>query len=133
MKNNIHIMENYIQNIKRIREQKGISQDYMAMELGISQSTYTKLERGEVNLYVDRLLKIAKVLNIGLARIFDENANNSFNVNTYDTSSNFNQVIENQYNDSKELIKKLQNTLESENQHLKEEVVFLRKLVEGKF
>lgn len=126
-------MENYIQNIKRIREQKGISQDYMAMELGISQSTYTKLERGEVNLYVDRLLKIAKVLNIGLARIFDENANNSFNVNTYDTSSNFNQVIENQFNDSKELIKKLQNTLESENQHLKEEVVFLRKLVEGKF
>lgn len=126
-------MENYIQNIKRIREQKGISQDYMAMELGISQSTYTKLERGEVNLYVDRLLKIAKVLNVGLARIFDENANNSFNVNTYDTSSNFNQVIENQYNDSKELIKKLQNTLESENQHLKEEVVFLRKLVEGKF
>lgn len=126
-------MENYIQNIKRIREQKGISQDYMAMELGISQSTYTKLERGEVNLYVDRLLKIAKVLNIGLARIFDENANNSFNVNTYDTSSNFNQVIENQYNDSKELIKKLQSTLESENQHLKEEVVFLRKLVEGKF
>lgn len=129
----IHIMENYIQNIKKIREQKGISQDYMAIELGISQSTYTKLERGEVNLYVDRLLKIAKVLNIGLARIFDENANNSFNVNTYDTSSNFNQVIENQFNDSKELIKKLQNTLESENQHLKEEVVFLRKLVEGKF
>jgi len=75
-------MNNYIQNIKKIREDKGLSQEYMAMKLGISQSTYTKVERGEVNLYVDRLLKIIK--------IFDEDKQNMFTVNSYDSSSNTN-------------------------------------------
>ncbi len=124
-------MVEYIQNIKKIRETKGISQEYMAMELGISQSTYTKVERGEVNLYVDRLLKIAKILDVGLAKIFDESALNSFNVNTYDTSTNYNQVVENLYND-KDVVNKLQSTLEMENKHLKEEITFLRKLVSDK-
>src|SRR5690606_18352355 len=120
-------MKDYIQNIKKIRETKGISQEYMAMELGISQSTYTKVERGEVNLYVDRLLKIAKVLDVGLSKIFDEDASNVFNVNSYDSSSNTNlQVVENLYNDNKDVLNKLQNVLEEENKHLKEEVAFLR-------
>lgn len=122
-------MVDYVRNIKKIRENKGISQEYMAMELGISQSTYTKVERGEVNLYVDRLLKIAKILDIGLAKIFDENAANSFNVNTYDSSTNYNQVIENLYNDNKEFVNKFHDVLEAENKHLKEEILFLRKLI----
>ena len=125
-------MKDYIQNIKKIRESKGISQEYMAMELGISQSTYTKVERGEVNLYVDRLLKIAKVLDVGLSKIFDENAAKIFNVNSNDSSSNTNQVqvVENLYNDNKDVLNKLQNVLEEENKHLKEEIAFLRRMVE---
>lgn len=83
-------MNNYIQNIKKIREDKGLSQEYMAMKLGISQSTYTKVERGEVNLYVDRLLKIIKIFDVGLAKIFDEDKQNMFTVNSYDSSSNTN-------------------------------------------
>lgn len=83
-------MNNYIQNIKKIREDKGLSQEYMAMKLGISQSTYTKVERGEVNLYLDRLLKIIKIFDVGLAKIFDEDKQNMFTVNSYDSSSNTN-------------------------------------------
>jgi len=125
-------MKDYIQNIKKIREEKGISQEYMAMELGISQSTYTKVERGEVNLYVDRLLKIADILDVGLSKIFNESTSKIFNVNSNDSSTNTNQVqvVENLYNDNKEIINKLQNILEEENKHLKEEIVFLRKMIE---
>ena len=128
-------MENYIQNIKKIREDKGLSQEYMAMKLGISQSTYTKVERGEVNLYVDRLLKIIKILDVGLAKVFDEEAQNIYNVNSNDSSTNTNQVqvVENIYNGNKDVIDKLQNVFEEENKHLKEEIAFLRKMLEKKF
>src|SRR5690554_581829 len=126
-------MENYIQNIKKIREDKGLSQEYMAMKLGISQSTYTKVERGEVNLYVDRLLKIVKILDVGLARVFDEENQNVFNVNSYDSSSNTNlQVVENMYNDNKDVVNRLQNAFEEENKHLKEEIAYLRKILKKK-
>lgn|SRR5690554_2684360 len=127
-------MENYIQNIKKIREDKGLSQEYMAMKLGISQSTYTKVERGEVNLYVDRLLKIIKILDVGLAKVFDEEAQNIYNVNSNDSSTNTNQVqvVENIYNGNKDVIDKLQNVFEEENKHLKEEIAFLRKMLEKK-
>jgi len=126
-------MENYIQNIKKIREDKGLSQEYMAMKLGISQSTYTKVERGEVNLYVDRLLKIVKILDVGLAKVFDEENQNVFNVNSYDSSSNTNlQVVENMYNDNKDVVNRLQNAFEEENKHLKEEIAYLRKILEKK-
>ena len=129
----IRYIENYIQNIEKIREDKGLSQEYMAMKLGISQSTYTKVERGEVNLYVDRLLKIIKILDVGLAKVFDEENQNVFNVNSYDSSSNTNlQVVETMYNDNKDIVHKLQNTFEEENKHLKEEVTFLRKMLEKK-
>lgn len=126
-------MNNYIQNIKKIREDKGLSQEYMAMKLGISQSTYTKVERGEVNLYVDRLLKIIKIFDVGLAKIFDEDKQNMFTVNSYDSSSNTNlQVVENMYNDNKDVVNKLQNVFEEENKHLKEEIAFLRKMLDKK-
>ena len=126
-------MNNYIQKIKKIREDKGLSQEYMAMKLGISQSTYTKVERGEVNLYVDRLLKIIKIFDVGLAKIFDEDKQNMFTVNSYDSSSNTNlQVVENMYNDNKDVVNKLQNVFEEENKHLKEEIIFLRKMLDKK-
>lgn len=126
-------MNNYIQNIKKIREDKGLSQEYMAMKLGISQSTYTKVERGEVNLYVDRLLKIIKIFDVGLAKIFDEDKQNMFTVNSYDSSSNTNlQIVENMYNDNKDVVNKLQNVFEEENKHLKEEIAFLRKMLDKK-
>lgn len=103
------------------------------MKLGISQSTYTKVERGEVNLYVDRLLKIVKILDVGLAKVFDEENQNVFNVNSYDSSSNTNlQVVENMYNDNKDVVNRLQNAFEEENKHLKEEIAYLRKILEKK-
>jgi transcriptional regulator with XRE-family HTH domain len=48
-------------NIRRIRERKGFSQEYVAQELGINQSTYGKLERDDANISVERLIKISEI------------------------------------------------------------------------
>ena len=53
-----------IENIKKIRANKGISHEAMAANLGMSQAAYTKLERKETKLTVDRLYDIAKILEV---------------------------------------------------------------------
>ncbi|HEY4327154.1 MAG TPA: helix-turn-helix transcriptional regulator [Mucilaginibacter sp.] len=51
-----------ISNIRNIRESKGYSQFYLATKLGISQNAYSKIELGYSSITVDRLLKIADIL-----------------------------------------------------------------------
>lgn len=53
---------NIIENIKKIRKHKGISQEYIASHLNISQSAYHKIEVGETELTTDRLQQILNVL-----------------------------------------------------------------------
>lgn len=53
-----------IENIKTIRKNKGISHEAMALNLGITQAAYTKLEHNETKLTVDRLYKIAEILEV---------------------------------------------------------------------
>lgn len=50
------------QKIRRKRQERGLSQDDMADRLGISASTYSKLERGKTRIDTDRLKQIAEVL-----------------------------------------------------------------------
>lgn len=48
--------------IRRYRDEKCLSQDYMATKLGISQSTYQKIEAGNVKVTQERLAEIAAIL-----------------------------------------------------------------------
>lgn len=51
-------------NIRRIRELMGLTREHVASELNMSPSGYGKIERGEVDLTISRLLDISKVLNV---------------------------------------------------------------------
>ncbi|MCL2327635.1 MAG: helix-turn-helix transcriptional regulator [Bacteroidetes bacterium] len=62
---------NVIKNIKTIRKRKGISHEAMAINLGISQTSYTKIEQGETKLTVERLQKIANILNVTLNELLE--------------------------------------------------------------
>ncbi len=55
--------------IKRLRELRNNSQDYLALCLNISQQTYSRLERGSGKLTIERLQKIAEVLEFDLAQL----------------------------------------------------------------
>lgn len=63
-------MLHLIQNIRNIRKQKGISQESVAYDLGIDYSTYGKIERGQIALTVDRLEKIAKILEVTVEELY---------------------------------------------------------------
>lgn len=58
--NNNEILE----RIKKIRNLKGVKQKYIALQMGMSQSTYSKIENGNQKLTFEVIEKIADVLNI---------------------------------------------------------------------
>jgi len=73
------IMNNIGLTIRKLREQKGFSQDFVAEKLGINQSTYGKLERDVSNITLSRLFKIANVLDEDIATLLDIGKKNIFN------------------------------------------------------
>ena len=49
-------------NIRRIRETKNYTQEYLAAKLKISQNAYSKIELGYTKITLERLFQIAEVL-----------------------------------------------------------------------
>ena len=58
--NNNEILE----RIKKIRNLRGVKQKYIALQMRMSQSTYSKIENGNQKLTFEVIEKIADVLNI---------------------------------------------------------------------
>jgi transcriptional regulator with XRE-family HTH domain len=51
-------------NIRKIRESKDYTQDYLAVKLAISQNAYSKIELGYTKITVERLFQIASILEV---------------------------------------------------------------------
>ena len=66
--------------IKKIRELKDYTQEYMAQSLGISITGYGKIERDETEMTLSKLENISKILEIDLRLILDFDEKNFFNV-----------------------------------------------------
>lgn len=66
--------------IKKIREYKDYTQEYMAQRLGISITAYGKIERDETEMTLTRLDDIAKILEIDSRQILDFDEKNIFNI-----------------------------------------------------
>lgn len=47
------------QQIKLIREEKGLSQEELAQRMGISRTTISKIENGKFSFSIDYLLKLS--------------------------------------------------------------------------
>ena len=65
------IVEEIRERIKRIRLEKGYSQDYMADMLNISQNAYHKLEKGYSRIHLQKFIDIAKILEIELSELIN--------------------------------------------------------------
>jgi transcriptional regulator with XRE-family HTH domain len=91
--------------IKQYREAKGISQEYMATQLGIAQSNYAKLERAETKLTLERLFALAKVLEVDVLQLLPQSGSHVFNI--HDNPNSANGYIENFSSCQKELYEKL--------------------------
>lgn len=73
-------MEAIYNNIKKFRELKNLTREWMASELGLSLSGYSKLERGEVDITISKIYKIAEVLNVSVEQLLNFDASQIFNV-----------------------------------------------------
>lgn len=62
-------LESLPEQIRKIRQGRGLSQENMADQLGVSTSAYGDLERGKTELSLSRLYAIAEILEIEIAEL----------------------------------------------------------------
>jgi transcriptional regulator with XRE-family HTH domain len=98
--------------IRKIRESKNISQERMAIELKLTQSSYGRLEQDDKRLTVPKLIKISLVLEVSVSYLFGEELpKNSERVQIQEKDFSF--QVNREYVSA-----------------LKEEIIFLRRLIE---
>lgn len=57
--------------IRKLRKEKGISQEQLAIEAGIERSYMGAIERGERNPSLDKVVSIAKALKTSTAKLLN--------------------------------------------------------------
>jgi transcriptional regulator with XRE-family HTH domain len=70
-------MEDYLKTdicrkIKELRKKHGYSQEDVAIGLNMEQNTYSRMERGETKLDIERLQQIASFYKISVHDLIDE-------------------------------------------------------------
>lgn len=58
--------------IRKFRDEKCLSQEYVASKLGIGQSAFNKIENGKISVSEKRLKEIAYALGISVNEFFNE-------------------------------------------------------------
>ena len=120
-------------NVKRIREQKGYPQDYMAVKMGMSQPKYSRIENGEARFSMKELQEIADLLETDISAFLDAP---KVTIQNQTINDNANGYVENLHIENKEAIIQLIQAkddiiqqLKDEIQHLKKEMEFLQSVI----
>ncbi len=106
--------------IRQIRELKGLSQEYMASQLNISQRAYSKMERDEIKLNWDKITDISQIFEMEPSDLVSFDDNLIFNNCQQSGKANY----INNY-----LPEKLMEQYEEPIKHLEQEIEFLREMV----
>ena len=110
--------------IKKIRELKNFTQNYMADSLGISQSAYSKIELGELEVTMSRLEKIAEIFKMKTEDVLSFNDKMIFNIsNNLNGGNVFGEI-------NYHLSENERKMYEDQIKILKNEIEFLRKILE---
>lgn len=64
-----------VANIRKVRELRNYTQDYLAAKLNISQNAYSKIELGYSSITLRRLIEIAEILEISLTDLVNAESN----------------------------------------------------------
>jgi len=118
----IELMETFAKKLSELRKQKGLSQEELATDLNISQSSVSNYESGVTKPDTDILQKIAEYFKVPVAYFFSDektifftNENNGGNIGNFNNST-FNTISEKMI----ALYEKRIKDLEEEIQRLKE-------------
>jgi transcriptional regulator with XRE-family HTH domain len=119
-------------NIRKIRMLKNIDAKTLADKLGISVSAFTKIERGETQVDMDRITRIAETLQVDPVDITSFNPDRFFfeKVEHSQIAGN-NFEIENNsyYSIPKEILDTLTEQLKTANELIKEQQKIITKLL----
>jgi transcriptional regulator with XRE-family HTH domain len=58
--------------IRKYRQLAGLNQELVAEEIGMSGGNFGKIERGEIDINTDYLLKLAKLFKVTVSDFFDD-------------------------------------------------------------
>lgn len=59
-------------SIRQSRKKSGLNQEQMAEKMGISLTSYAKLERGETKMSLEKLQHISQILNVDLIELIQD-------------------------------------------------------------
>lgn len=102
--------------IKRAREYRNYTQQYMADQLTLSQNAYSKIESGATKLTIDRLEEIAKILEIPVDSLLT-NEKQIFNMENNHIEK-FYGYIENLHEENKDILQGQIEFLKQQNESL---------------
>ncbi|MXV49962.1 helix-turn-helix domain-containing protein [Pedobacter sp. HMF7647] len=115
--------------ISRIRELRGMKQDYLATELGVSQQTVSRIEASET-VEEDMLKKIADVLGVSAEAIhnFSEEVLIFHIQNMHDQSTAYQYNYQCEFNPISKVVELYERLVQAE----KDKVGYLEKLLEDR-
>lgn len=122
--NQISDTNKILHNIRKAREQKSYTQEYIAQQLGIDTKSYSNIENGVSKLSIDRMLKIAEILETAPESFLNPTQNFTFthcNQSGYMNSPNFHHSDEG-FKEAKSAWQTLIEELRSEVKFLREEL-----------
>lgn len=65
-----HVLKKFGEQVRKLRREKGMTQEQLADAAGIERSYMGTIERGERNPTLMKVYNIAKALDISLSKIF---------------------------------------------------------------
>ena len=117
-------VENLIRKITSSRLTKGYSYENMADELELTPAAYRKIETGETKLTVERLFRIAEILQTSLSELLEID-DEFYQQSNSENATGYQQKIANFYQENKEVYEKLLQSKE-------EQIELMKKLLEKK-
>ncbi len=123
--------------LKRLRELKNLNQEEVAKKLNITKQAYSKIERNETKLDLDRIVDLAEIFDIKPEELFNEESINisiakECEAPNQQNSGNLNTTYNYYYGN--EAIPILQKTIDNQQETIKRlesEITYLRKLLEA--
>ena len=115
-------MKNIGQKVRRIREEKQWTQEFIANKLEISQNTYSKIESWSIKLTIDRISELSKILDVPIEDMLSDDTK-TFHLNNNHIEKFY---IENLQEENKGLVQSLKDQVK----YLQEENQRLLKLIE---
>lgn len=117
--------------IRKVRELRDFTQEFMASQLGKSQTAYSKLERGEVDVSFSNLTRIAEILEIDVMQLLTFDGS-SFIANKETSSASTTAKEVSNVMVQLGLSDRERELYERKIQSMQDEILFLRSLVRDK-